>query len=447
MRRNRFLSLLSSSAPVVLFMTLFYSSMWLMASCDDSNGGGADNNVSNNQNNTSASNNQNNQNNTSTSNNTTATNNINNNTMTGEIGIIELGEFTPVAEGSVGRTDTITFTLPEDTLSFVVVVRGADGVMYEVKPIQTPDEFLLNGGTGCAEMGFSGPNRTTPMESVGTALAPNTDDAEVRPHLTGGEYAMRIEATVASGFSSAADTNPVEVDVVVRRGEAIPEYGKIDLNLWFTGINGITAENAADATPIQNAIEEMRTIYSAVNIRIDQINYFDADEAFSDLGSIQGAGSEYAQMLASSEGAPEAINLFMVSHIESPMGGGGTILGVSGGIPGPYLFQGTWRSGIAVVQDPSEIGASPGMVWAHEVGHFLGLYHTTEMFAEWGVSCAHDPIEDTPINDTTLLMYYSGSGNTLSEQQGVVMRGNPMVKRDENPGTKSLPLSPPWTTP
>jgi hypothetical protein len=132
--------------------------------------------------------------------------------------------------------------------------------------------------------------------------------------------------------------------------------------------------------------------------------------------------------LRNSADKPAGINLFLVGEIKSPLGGAGTVLGMAGGIPGPYLRQGTARSGIALVIDPPQGGPERGTVWAHEMGHFLGLFHSTEMFAQF-MACAHDPLADTPENDTTNIMYYTGQGGTqFTPHQTDIMRGNPMVK-------------------
>ena len=76
------------------------------------------------------------------------------------------------------------------------------------------------------------------------------------------------------------------------------------------------------------------------------------------------------------------------------MGGGAgfTILGIAGGIPGIPFEQGTNASGVAVTaldlaQDPRAVGRT----MAHEGGHWLGLWHTTEQNGQM-----HDPLSDTP---------------------------------------------------
>ncbi len=83
---------------------------------------------------------------------------------------------------------------------------------------------------------------------------------------------------------------------------------------------------------------------------------------------------------------------------------------------------------------------------AHEIGHFLGMQHTTffnfDMSGERTSVAAEDPPSDTPVCDETVLPDYTDclddqtnlmfelfrtSGVAFSSWQGRIMRGSPTV--------------------
>jgi hypothetical protein len=84
-----------------------------------------------------------------------------------------------------------------------------------------------------------------------------------------------------------------------------------------------------------------------------------------------------------------ALHYFMVDHFN--LGAGGTVLGISVGIPGPPAFAGLVKRGVAVALGYPERGSiGLAQTFAHEGGHFLGLFHTSE-----SNGLAFDPLVDT----------------------------------------------------
>jgi hypothetical protein len=60
---------------------------------------------------------------------------------------------------------------------------------------------------------------------------------------------------------------------------------------------------------------------------------------------------------------------------------------------------------------------------AHELGHYLGLFHVTET----GLGKIHDPISDTQPFSTTNLMSTQLSGGEITVEQGKVLRLHPAI--------------------
>ena len=78
-----------------------------------------------------------------------------------------------------------------------------------------------------------------------------------------------------------------------------------------------------------------------------------------------------------------AIPIFFVRSIEGA-------LGIASGIPGPHVLPGTGASGVAISVDLVPVDEM-GVVIAHELGHYTGLFHTSEIDGR-----VNDPFPDTP---------------------------------------------------
>jgi hypothetical protein len=102
---------------------------------------------------------------------------------------------------------------------------------------------------------------------------------------------------------------------------------------------------------------------------------------------------------ASPEAEAQSLNMFLIESISGGSGLDVSTLGRTGGRPGAALpgnVSGYLYNGVAVAAGShrSESGAiHPFMsnTAAHEVGHYLGLFHTSEVGGEY-----HDPLADTP---------------------------------------------------
>ncbi len=179
----------------------------------------------------------------------------------------------------------------------------------------------------------------------------------------------------------------------------------IDLNIYLVGVPGITSANAATDPNLQQTLTSFSTIYGAANISLGTVRYFDITGA--DLQSYRVVRSEddIAELVALS-GVPGntvddalSLNVFFVQAIAL---GGGTI-GISQGLPGPAGIHGSRASGVVFTSEFLGVtfndGSGPvngndytGIVLAHEIGHYIGLFHTTEQGGR-----GQDPLTDTPV--------------------------------------------------
>jgi hypothetical protein len=130
------------------------------------------------------------------------------------------------------------------------------------------------------------------------------------------------------------------------------------------------------------------------------------------------------------------LNIFLIRDMSS-------YIGIAGGIPGVLGLHGTPRSGVALAIDQMGELDDGDLVLLHELGHFLGLFHTTE-----SSGTVLDPLADTSEctsaedkdGDSELstdecwdegadnLMFWTGSGALLTKEQIAVMASSVLLR-------------------
>lgn len=346
-------------------------------------------------------------------------------------------ETSPLVNGYVS---TITVDVPENVHSMTITVtEGNPEAQFAVTSWIGPDgfEIVKDGWEQSSQSGMCYPdcnNRVVLSAAAFAAIAPNNPASQVTP----GEHSFRVFGLVPSGTSATPAAGQVRVQVHTKVvHQEVPETGTLDLNLFFTGAGGWTAESAQADPAFQAMLENLDGIYDQVGISLGEISYNDADSDYQVIEDVTSGTGDLSELFAKSERAPlNGPSVFFVDDLRMSGGPFGMIAGIAGGIPGPIRTQGSPRSGVAIaleILDDPQVPFTLEQVVGHELGHYLGLFHTTENeFAQMfpGFMPAHDPLPDTPENDESYLMFYSGSGDTLSPWQGRVMRKNPWVRHN-----------------
>lgn len=346
---------------------------------------------------------------------------------------ISLGSATT---GSDGVGPALSFEVPAQATSFVLTVRGAPNLIYTLAALEGP------GGTIIVPKNWLelskqpwlclGPcqNRIAAEPSIASFLVPNTPKT---PWQTG-TYTLRTYAFehLAGAHERSPKATDVEVAVeLVAKPPAWQVAGRVDLNICLSGYAGITAAIAPQHPRIQDALATISELYAQAHISLGEVRFFDIETDTMIFTHDDGSDHELGDLFAKGQDLPLGINVFLVDAIQVTSAidtGSALVMGLAGGIPGPPLEVGTRRSGVVVSLRPSGGPDLLGRIIAHEVGHFLGLFHTTEQ-SSTGTQVVYDTLADTPENDTANLMHWLESTNsfTLTPDQAGVMHANPWV--------------------
>lgn len=348
--------------------------------------------------------------------------------------------------GLVGLVDGVSGDLLVETRglgAMMVLVYGHDDTSVVLERVIDPDgkrvvddvapdldDEHLAFARGFPAQVFS-TNRTLGSRVSGSFLVPNTPS--VQP--IDGTWTLRVSAwtvdLTATPPTRTAVDRPVHVVIVARAGDT--GRGRLDLNLHFAGLDLDAAGAESDAL-VQGALDVVREAYAGVGIEIGEVRYRDAAPGF-DLVELTAGTCEPGQveeLVASGEG-PAGVDLFFVDGFICFLGAGvdigSGIGGLSAGLPGPPWVKGSRHSGVAVSTSFADDARPLGVVMAHELAHFLGLYHSREQ-TFFNAPAIFDVIDDSPDGDDAddNLMYFAASDDvTLSEGQGLVLRTSPFV--------------------
>jgi hypothetical protein len=274
--------------------------------------------------------------------------------------------------------------------------------------VDSSGKFAFYGGGTPSTAAFTFPN--TSSSAGAGALTPGTWKFSVN------DYAYEC-ATTPGCTAGASSSDTYDVSVLLR---PLPSGSNLDVNFYIVASGQLTAATAGANPSAQRMVNTFKSLYAAAGITVRNVTFYDtsaADQArFGTNVNADKTGpcDELNQMFLLSAAhpgtpaAPAPMNLFLVQSITSNTPNpGGTIVGIDGTIPGPSSFTGTVHSGAAVsLADLFSIqsgGSCTGAIdlrcgadvtayiAAHETGHFLGLFHTTESTGNY-----FDPISDTP---------------------------------------------------
>jgi len=177
----------------------------------------------------------------------------------------------------------------------------------------------------------------------------------------------------------------------------------LNLRVYLVGLSDVSPQTAPTDPNLSATFAEVDRILNAAGITIGQTTFHTLSARDDASYAIVRSFGEIQRMvkLATAPAVDDqqrSINIFLNRGFAFASG---PVLGISAGIPGAAGLYGSEASGLAFTveylgtsvdgrQGAVDGNAYTGLVMAHEIGHYLGLFHVIE------VAGGEDPLEDTP---------------------------------------------------
>jgi hypothetical protein len=358
--------------------------------------------------------------------------------MVQDLGVLQVGA-TPTFLVTTGTSSFVLFSQEEDGSARDEV--GATGIPNVVVPtgVRSPGDTLwyddLADYPSVRIGGFTYPDFTRVLvhgfgaQPVSTGLpVPNTSLALDRVLTAGqvepGAWTFTVNDWAFQcpfpGCASGDASGRYRVHALTKQEPPV-STGVLDLEVYLaTDPTSVvsTAQGAVSHPQVARLVRSLAHFLGRGGLCLGTVTLRDLPQWVKDRyatnGSVDVSDSrpcgDLQQLFTNAIAPSRAVHLFLADALEAPASGDFSIAGVDGSIPGPSGFPGTIYGG-AIVGLNDELGhelssgacegtGAPDIarcgtdrlayVAAHEIGHWLGLFHTTEQSG-----FVFDPVSDT----------------------------------------------------
>ena len=349
-----------------------------------------------------------------------------------------------VGFNSAGHSDEISFEVPPSTKSFLIQFSSdSDTAGISIELVSDPNGHIVIGQAvrkfnyahpslvgSYPEMEWENPTSDSAISGITTALIPNNLNTKVIP----GQWKMKFSCK-----ASNKDCNNLKgtAQVVMKKSTlANASNPTIPLRLHFPGKAKWTAKSAPRNKDFKLFMKTLEDIFKFAGLNIEVLSMEDEDDVV-----FSGIGDGLQHILKHSKG--DAVNVYFAKTTFSWMSP--SVIAVSYELPGGYMSP--YTTGVVVrtktifseeeKKSPNQLDyvsidshmsiPKYALTTAHEISHYLGLFHVCESGAFGEDSGVHDPL-NSACNEKNMMYPSLGSANFyLTPQQVESIKRHPLV--------------------